>query len=226
MPKANYFKREWDPSTVGVLLTSHPRQQCFWEECLPSWDNTPYHVILGYDDHNITKIEPQLHRWPGIKDVFCTGGRLGHVGGELQQLKIGFMKLFDRGCRYSLKLAADFKVNNPDGIRDLWEMLEEPRYDSVGEGQIGGQIIGDATGFMFGMSGILAIMFRDFERNKKKGGSAEMYSIRRRRMMNVTRIKPKVNKFEVLDMVHLQGVYANMHEMSIQQTWALGEIWT
>ncbi len=225
MPKANYFKREWDPSTVGVLLTSHPRQQCFWDECLPSWNDTPYHVIMGYDDKDWNQIVPHMDRFPGIAEVFCTGDRFGHVCGELEQMKIGFMKLYDAGCRYSMKLAADFKVNNPNGVRKLWEMLEEPRYDIVGEGQTGGQIIGDATGFMFGMSGILAIMFRDFDRFKKKGGSAEMYAIRRRRMMNISRVKPKVNKFEILDMVHLQGVYAKFSEMSIQKTWEIGEIW-
>lgn len=224
--KANYFKREFDPSTVGVLLTSHPRQQCFWDECLPKWNDSPYHVILGYDDVNADKIMPHMSRFPAIKEVFCTGDRFGHMPGELEQLKIGFMKLFDKGFKYSLKLAADFQPNNLDGIRILWEILEG-EYFPVGKGKIGGQILGDATGFMFGISGVLAMMFRDFDRHKKKGGSAELFAMRRRRAMNITRIQlPKgQGKFELLDMVHLQGIYTKMHNMSIQQSWKIGEIW-
>lgn len=225
--KANYFKREFDPSTVGVLLTSHPRQQCFWDECLPKWTSSPYYVLLGYDDINADKIIPHVQRFPGITDIFCTGSRIGHMCGELEQLKIGFMKLYDMGFKYSLKLAADFQPNNLDGIKTLWEVLEGSYFPIKGQGLIGGQIIGDSTGFMFGMSGILAMMFRDFDRHKKKGGSAEMYAIRRRRAMNITRVQlPKgQDKFTLLNMVHLQGIYTKMHGMSIKQSWAIGEIW-
>ena len=121
--KWNYFKSEFDPSTVGILLTSHPRQQLFWNECLPSWDNSPYFVLLGYDDVDIERIKKPLSKFSGIKEVFVTGTRHGHLAGELQQLKMGFEILYNKGFHYVLKLAADFRVGNLDGIEYLWEAV-------------------------------------------------------------------------------------------------------
>ena len=223
--KWNYFKQEFDPSTVGVLLTSHPRQQMFWDQCLPSWNNSPYYVLQGYDDVNTDAIIEPLKEYPGIKEVFATGTRSGHVGGELTQLKMGFEILYNKGFHYILKLAADFQVRNLDGIKVLWEYLETPTYQIPGEGQSGAQLVGDQTAWMFGCAGILRSMMSNFDRGKKKGGSAELFCMRHRRLMNITMVKLPVRIFEILDMTHMQGLYAKEHGVKIQNTWDIGEIY-
>lgn len=223
--KWNYYKHEFDPSTVGILLTSHPRQQMFWEECLPCWNDTPYYILLGYDDVDDTKITPHMNRFPAVDDIFVTGARHGHMGGELCQLKKGFEILYDRGFHYVLKLAADFRVGNPDGIKYLWEVLEEKRYPMPGDSTVGAQVLGDQTAWMFGFAGILFTLFRRYDHNRKKGGSAELFYMRHRRSINGTMAKLNRRIFDVLDMLHVQGQYAKDHNMSIQKTWEIGEIW-
>lgn len=223
--KCNYFKREFDPSTVGVLLTSHPRQQLFWDDCLPSWTDSPYFVLMGYDDKTTEHIEEPLKKYPGVKEVFCTGQRSGHVGGELTQLKMGFDILAQKGFIYALKLAADFQVRNLDGIEYLWQKLEEPIHQMPGEGKYGSQMVGDQTAWMFGYTAILRAITQPFERHKKKGGSAEMFCVRHRRQINVTMTKLPLRIFEILDMTHMQGLYARENKMSIQKTWNIGEIY-
>lgn len=223
--KWNYFKSEFDPSTVGILLTSHPRQQLFWDECLPSWDNSPYFVLLGYDDVDIERIKKPLSKFNGIREVFTTGARHGHLAGELQQLKMGFEILYDKGFHYILKLAADFRVGNLDGIEYLWEELERKKYPVQGDATLGAQVVGDQTAWMFGFAGILHTLFRNFNHHKKKGGSAELFYMRHRRSMNVTMTKLPLRIFDILDMLHVQGQYAKDHKLTIQQTWDMGEIW-
>ncbi|MBA7695129.1 hypothetical protein ES703_103750 [subsurface metagenome] len=223
--KWNYFKSEFDPSTVGILLTSHPRQQLFWNECLPSWDNSPYFVLLGYDDVDIERIKKPLSKFSGIKEVFVTGTRHGHLAGELQQLKMGFEILYNKGFHYVLKLAADFRVGNLDGIEYLWEALESKKFPIPGDATLGAQVIGDQTAWMFGFAGILHALFRNFNHHTKRGGSAELFYMRHRRSMNVTMTKLPMRIFDILDMLHVQGQYARDNKMTIQQTWDVGEVW-
>jgi hypothetical protein len=223
--KWNHFKQEFDPSTVGVLLTSHPRQQMFWDQCLPSWNDSPYYVLLGYDDVNSDAIVEPLKKYPGVKEVFATGARSGHIGGELMQLKMGFEILYKKGFHYILKLAADFQVRNLDGIEYLWQKLEEETYQIPGEGKTGSQIVGDQTAWLFGCAGILYTMVSNFDIKKKKGGSAELFCMRHRRLMNITMVKLPVRIFEILDMTHMQGLYARENKITIQNTWDIGEIY-
>jgi len=224
--KWNYFKSEFDPSTVGVLLTSHPRQQMFWDECLPSWDNSPYYVLLGYDDVDDSRIKDRVRdKYKGIKDIFVTGARYGHLAGELYQLKQGFEILYNRGFHYVLKLAADLRVRNLDGIEYLWEALEHKKYPIQAEGSVGAQVIGNQTAWMFGFAGILHALFGNFDHTQKRGGSAELFFVRHRRLMNVTMVTLPLKIFDILDMLHVQGQYKNDRKITIQQTWDIGEIW-
>ena len=225
--KPNYYKNEFDPSTIGVLLTSHPRQQMFWDDCLPSWTDSPYYVLMGYDDVDTSSIETPMKKYPGVKDIFVTGNRSGHVGGELMQLKMGFKKLFDMGFVYILKLAADMRVGRLEGIRDLWEILEGKYYPiKNGRAMIGAQMLGEETAFMFGCAGLMAAVTSQYDPAKKKGGSAEAYCSRHRRKMNGTVIPiGPLKKFEILDMMHMQGRYAKDNKMTIQKTWDIGEIY-
>ena len=224
--RPNWYKLEFDPSTVGVLLTSHPKQQMFWDECLSSWTGSPYHVIMGYDYNNCDAIIEPMKKYPGVKEIFATGKVFGHANGELMQLKIGFQRLFDMGFIYILKLAADFKVGNLDGIKTLWEILETPYYPIMhGHACCGAQMLGEETGFMFGCAGLMAAVASAFD-GHKKGGSAETFFMRHRRKMNGTVVPVgREEKFRILDMVHVQGQYAKDHNMTIQDTWAIGEIY-
>lgn len=223
MTSVTWYKRDFDPRTVGILLTSHPRQQMFWDECLPSWEGSPYYVLLGYDDVNDDKIKDHLRRFPGVKDHFVTGSRTGHVCGELTQLKMGFDILHRKGFYYSMKLAADFRVKNYDGIKTFWQLIEGIYPQMPDQGKV--QTVGDSTAFMFGCSGILSVMLSDFDRHRKKGGSAEQFVIRRKRQMNISTGYFNNTIFNVLDMLHVQGQYAKDHKTSIQGTWAIGEVW-
>jgi hypothetical protein len=241
-PPLHLCKSKFDPKTVGVLLTSHPRQQKFWDACLPCWDNSPFYVLMGYDDVNIDKIEEPMSKYKGINDIFWTGQRTGHVRGELLQFKMGFTRLYKMGFHYALKVGADHLIRRMDGVKDLWALLEG-RYGSDPEETIGplpdsGHLVGVETAFMFGFTGVFYSMFSDFDwKTKNHVGDAENYARYKRRMLNYKVVPyPKGVKytwdgFSLLDMDHVQGLYAQSKQIElgrrvkIKETWSEGEIY-
>lgn len=100
-------KATWDK--IGVLITSHPRQQKFWNQALASWVGYPHYILMGCDDDtwSNTPIEKYI---PPVKEVFLTqypAGHLGHFRGELEQLKLAANILEQRGKEFFYKTAAD-----------------------------------------------------------------------------------------------------------------------
>jgi hypothetical protein len=219
-------RHNFDPSTVGVLLTAHPRQQMFWEEALPNWTDSPFYVLLGYDDVDCEKIKKPLEKFPGVKDCFATGHRYGHVKGELLQMKMGAKILAEKGFQYMLKSAADYNIY-PMGLEHLWRALELQNHTTAHDGPTGGQILHLGTNLVFGFTNIIYAMMQPLDLNHRYG-AAERFFNRRRLILNVVRAGFEGGKAGVeaaIRLHHAQGQYAHDHHITIQDTWDLGEIW-
>lgn len=240
-PPLHRCKYEFDPSQVAVLITSHPGQQIYWDQCLSRWNDSPYFVLMGYDDVNDEKIKEPLKKYRGISEVFCTGQRTGHVAGELLQFKMGFTRLYEMGFTYSMKVGSDHLIRKMDGIADLWKLLEGRYYKDPPQSILpppdAGQIVGIETAFMFGFTSIFYAMFSSFNREMQRPGDAEAYSRYRRRMFNVKFVNypPGVryewDNFSLLEMSHVQGldVLERRKEtgkrIRTHHTWEDGEIY-
>ena len=111
--------------SLGIILTSHPRQQLFMRQGIMSWlgwQGSP--IVLVYDDIDAEMLPSEF--CPPINHIVCTGqpiGRLGHKSGELMTIKIGAEKLRDLGCEYIFKSAADTAVYRHRGFNQLFEFF-------------------------------------------------------------------------------------------------------
>jgi len=227
------IKREFDPSTVGVLLTSHPRQQMFWDKGLSCWNDSPFFVLLGYDDVDDSKIKDHVAEYNGVKQIFCTGQRSGHVGGELLQFQMGSKILSDMRFRYFLKLAADYEIN-PEEIWRLHEALERVTFSEVLKPprlvETGSQMLQIGTVLVFGFTDIIYAMMKPMKMGHPYG-AAERYFTRQRLNLNISRasypheLGPKKGLEHDLGIHHVQGQYAYDEGITVLDTWERGEIW-
>jgi len=53
---------------LGILITSHPKQQKFWKYGLGSWEGCPLYILMGYDDENLDEL-PLAEFMPPVNDV-------------------------------------------------------------------------------------------------------------------------------------------------------------
>src|SRR4030065_261067 len=98
---------EWND--LAVLITSHPKQQRYWEIGLGSWLDYPHYILMGTDDVNWKGV-PLEKFMPPVRETFVTGkpaGALGHFRGELEQMQMGGRIIADKGYKYIYKTAAD-----------------------------------------------------------------------------------------------------------------------
>lgn len=114
--------------SLGIVLTSHPRQQLFMRQGISSWYGWQGDtIILTYDDIDADML-PISEFCPPITHIVCTGqpaGQLGHRSGELVTIKIGAEKLRDLGCEYIFKSAADTTVYRHRGFNLLFELFDQ-----------------------------------------------------------------------------------------------------
>lgn len=219
-------KETFDPKTVGILLTSHPRQQMFWEEGLKSWEGSPFTVLLCYDDVSDEKIKAVVkEKHPGVTEIRCTGRRSGHVGGELSQMQIGAQYFSDLKFRYILKSAADYSTDHTK-IHLLWEAIEK-RVNKCADGMAGSQVIHIGTTLIFAFADIFYAIMKPYN-FKAYCGAAEIYFSRQRHNMNIIRAGFEGGKKgleDALGIHHAQGQYAHDNKITIEKTWEIGEIY-
>jgi len=204
-----------DMNELGVLITSHPRQQKFMHLGLSSWEGYPGYILLGYDD--LVADDLPLEKWPEIKDTFATGepaGTLGHFRGELRQLKMGGLILAEKGYKYIFKIAADTGVYRWRNLAKILPLMR--KYDMI--------ICG--TTLMFCKLDLFNKAMELWHDNLKCGG-AELYFHSQIRKFEYKIDYQKAPWWEkVLGFTHIQGEYAINNGINIIETWRRGLLWT
>jgi hypothetical protein len=201
---------------IGILITSHPKQQKFWQQAFASWAGFPGYMLMGYDDDNREAV-PLEDFMPPITDFFLTkykAGYLGHFRGELEQLKRGGKILEAQGVEYFYKSAADNCCYRWRNIPKLHKVLK--KFDLL--------ICG--TTQMFGkVSALNKVMELWHEKLRSGGAELYVYSQIRAHELNVKYEKgPFWN--DVLGLVHVQGELALNQGTNVMRTWIGGEKWT
>ncbi len=202
-------------SRLGVLITSHPKQQKFWDYGLGSWEGCPLHIIMGYDDVNGDEV-PFDKYMPPVKEVFYTGypkGYIGHFRGELEQLKTGGLMLERLGYELFYKTAADTTCWKWRNLDKLCKAISN--YDFIMCG----------TAIIFGrVKSFNKCM--ELWNTKLKCGGAELYFGSQIKAFNM-KVRPEKPPWweEMLGRIHTQGEYAANNQMSVIGTWVEGHKW-
>jgi hypothetical protein len=203
----------WDE--IGVLITSHPRQQKFWDQAFASWAGYPHFMVLGYDDDNMDGI-PLENYMPPVKQTFLTdrpAGKLGHFRGELEQLKIGGKLLAKYGYEYFYKSAADNCCYRWRNIPYLHKTLK--KFDLL--------ICG--TTQMFGKVSALNKVMELWQESLRSGG-AELYVYSQIRAFDLNVRYEKAPFWNtLLGLVHVQGECALNQGTNVMRTWIGGQKW-
>jgi hypothetical protein len=95
-------------SDVAVVLTSHPRQQKWFEPVLLALENYPGPKVWIYDDLNLRPVPTTI--WDQFNFAAATcypAGQLGHGRGELVCMRAGFRAAAEIGASYCFKLGFD-----------------------------------------------------------------------------------------------------------------------
>ena len=125
------MKKDERLEKLGILITSHPKQQKFWKYGLGSFEGCPLYILMGYDDLNLNEV-PLDEIMPPVNETFVTGlpkGKIGHFRGELEQMKKGGQILKEKGFEWIFKTAADTAWWK---WRNLWKLFGECKgYDFV-----------------------------------------------------------------------------------------------
>jgi len=202
-------KVRFDPASVGVLITSTPYHQRYWEQTFPCWNDSPFFVLMGYDDYNLDKVKDVLSKYKGINEIFCTGQRTGLKAGELIQLQTGFDMLHNKKFPYVLKVASDHRITNLAGVSTLWRMLEgiEKEGDPLPIVQPrpkAGHMVGHETAFMFGFTVLFNLMMKFY---KKTAIDAEEYFRYFRRLLNLKAVPFGNYDLQQLDIIGLRHLH-------------------
>lgn len=209
--------------SLGIVLTSHPRQQLFMRQGIMSWlgwQGGP--IILAYDDID-AKMLPSIY--PPVNHTVYTGqpiGRLGHKSGELMTIKIGAEKLRDLGCEYIFKTAADTTIYRHRGFNQLFELFDRHKTDLI--------VLKHCVRFFGRTEAVCRAMEQvkliDLINNPIKGTAEGTFG----NYCTVARVTEyglnDQNWWEkTLGCIHVQGEYALNHQTGIRETWKIGEIW-
>jgi len=206
-------KEVWDK--IGVLVTSHPRQQKFWNQAFASWVGYPHYMLLGYDDDTLKNV-PFSKFMPPVKEMFITGfpsGKLGHFRGELCQLKMAADILEEKGKEFFYKTAADNTCYRWRMLPYLHKTLKRNDLLICGTTQMFGKV-----------SALKKAM--EIWHPKLRAGGAELYlySQIRAHKLNVTYQKAPY-WHETLGLIHIQGEVALNQQTAVMRTWIDGQIW-
>lgn len=207
---------------LGVILTSHPRQQLFMRQGIMSWlgwKGGP--IVLVYDDID-DKALPKEEFCPPITNIICTGQRLGHKKGELYGIKIGAEKLRDLGCEYIFKTAADTTIYRHRGFNKLFQLYDEYKVDLINAKR---------TVIFFGRTEAVCkitetIKLPEFIPLHMPEPAEGWFGHR----LDISGIKEKRIDGgpwweKELGRIHVQGEYALDYLNSVVGTWKIGEIW-
>lgn len=202
---------------LAILITSHPRQQIFMEHCLSCYLDCPVFRLMGYDDVDYTPLPHRLRRY--VDEIFATGypfSKLGHVRGELVQMKMGAEILDQKGYKFFYKTAADTTLYWWSHFKYFFDLLDKEKVD----------IVHTLTNCIFGRVKALRRIMDEYEPFETRCGSAELFFVHSIRNNKVTELRiPSQVWTEKIGRIHFQGCYAQDHVMNIEQTWEVGEIW-
>jgi hypothetical protein len=203
----------WD--RIGVLVTSHPRQQKFWDQAFASWAGFSHYMLLGCDDDTWGDI-PLEKYVPPVKKSFLTqfpAGRLGHFRGELEQLQIGARCLEADGIEFFYKTAADNACYRWRNIPKLLGPLRKHDLIICGTTQMFGKV-----------SALNKIM--DLWHQKLRSGGAELYVYSQIRAFDFKVRYEKAPFWQtILGLVHIQGECALNQGTNVMRTWIDGQKW-
>ena len=203
---------------LGVLITSHPKQQQYWEEGLGSWRGCPQYILLGYDHTDFNGI-PLNKFMPPVKETFTTGtpaGSLGHFRGELCQMKQGGKILAGKGYKYIYKTAADTTCYRWRNLAGIFNVMRHTKTD----------IIMCGTAIMFAKLDAYNRCMELWENDLRSGG-AELYFNSQIRALEIPTCPKKAPFWDrVLGRVHVQGEHAINHKTNVMRTWVDGQKWT
>lgn len=212
-----------DRKDIGIILTSHPKQQMFWEEgigSLAGWDGGP--VVLCYDDITADAI-PKDQFMPPVTHIAPTGvpaGDLGHVRGEFACILAGARKLKELGVPWLFKSAADTTLAKANNLTELHRLMDEAGKDMAA--------IKGCVHFLARTDDVLRIVERcphtptaDFR------GCAES-------LFGQARLDLGISEHGIRDLAwwestlgcrHVQGEYAIDHGIGVRETWEIGTRW-
>lgn len=211
--------------SLGIVLTSHPRQQMFMQQGIMSWLGFQGgDIVLAYDDIDAEML-PRPEFCPPVNHIICTGqplGRLGHRGGELMTIKIGAEKLRDLGCEYIFKDSADTTTYRYRGFDQLFELLDKVKTDLI--------VLKHCVVFFGRTEAVCRAMepvkLPDFI-NEPIKGTAEGWFGNYCKAAGVTEYGLNDENWweKILGRIHVQGEYALNHQIGTRDTWKTGEIW-
>ena len=210
-----------DLKEIGVVLTSHPRQQLFMRQGISSylgWQGGP--IVLAYDDIDVSALPMDLFM-PPVTHTVCPPAKyarkMGHAGGCAMQLRNGVRKLYDLGVPYAFLGAADTTLYNHHALLDILAKIEK-------EGA-------DIAAFQFPTHGLARteVLWRVLKRLDPDNppNVCESWTGRQIDELGFTRCRYRdINGFqEQLGRIHVQGRYARNAGISVGDTWRVGEIW-
>jgi len=206
-------------SRVGVLLTSHPRQQLWMRQGIWSLYGFPGPVVLGYDDVDADML-PLDQIMPPVTEIFMTGNRWppgsGHVRGELLQMKRGGEILAELGCTHVFKACADSTAYLwRTGFRELLRLMREREVKVVCAG----------TALVFAETEAYRRIMSDYHENVRCG-SAELYWFHKMRdELRIPHVADWPDWNAKLGRFHVHGHWALQQGIGIGDAWAVGELW-
>ena len=203
---------------LGVLVTSHPKQHIWMHQAFASWAGYSGFMLLGYDNCDTHHLP--LHDFmPPVNETFVTGhcaGELGHYRGELWQMKLGGQILAERGFKYIYKTAADNCCYRWRNLKRIFKVMHGKHYDMILCG----------TTQIFAKLDIFNRCMELWSDEIKKCGGAECFLNHRIKDLAVRDCRMKIGWWnEILGLIHLQGEYAVNNELSIFDTWVIGQKW-
>lgn len=203
----------------AVLLTSHPKQQMFWEAAFLSWVGYKGYIMLVYDDIDIKLIELFVNKWKNKLNLEAVAsgykaGHLGHLRGELMLMKIGGKLLAEKGFLYFFKSAADTACYRYYNLPKMIERCGKHDFFRTG------------TAIIFGKVEALNRVMEPYHMHFRCG-SAESYFKQMGIQIGIDEIGERNKGWweSILGRVHIQGEYAIGTGMGIRGTWKIGEIW-
>jgi len=200
---------------LGILITSHPKQQKFWKYGLGSWEGCPLFLLMGYDDENTDEL-PLDQIMPPVNEMFVTGrpkGHIGHFKGELVQMRQGGLLLQEKGFEYIFKTAADTEWWRWRNLQKMWRELGDNDFIYKG------------TTVLFGRLDAFNKCMELWDKRPKCGG-AELYFNSQVRTLGI-KYDIRGDSFwqPFLGRSHTQGEYALNNDINVTNTWTVGQVW-
>jgi len=207
-------------SRIAILLTSHPKQQKWWESVLLSLERYPGPLVMAYDDIDTSAIPVGIFmRFASVVVTGFHAGSLGHGPGELTCLREGFRAVtkLDVEVDYVLKLGFDEPVWRWRNIVKLAEQLDAEGLDCID----------CETRIIFGKAGPFLKVMELTDVAARKGGSAEGYWTTSLGRLHLKRRRIDDRQYweRLLGLIHLQGEYAANVGQKNAWSWTIGEIW-